>query len=125
MLTTNSKHIEQDFKPEVLGRLDSILDYKELDESIMSSLVEKELAALNERLRPLKSRVVLDDSVIKELSKLGYDPKFGARPLNSVFNKLVTRPLSQKVLEGKPMDEVLYAKLDAGQVSFKGLEVEA
>lgn len=126
MLTTNSKNIEQDFKPEVLGRLDAILSYKELDESIMSSLVEKELAALNERLKPMKTSVELDESVVKELGSRGYDPKFGARPLNSVFNKLITRPLSLKVLEGRPLGETLYAKLDAnGKVVFDGLKLEA
>lgn len=125
MLTTNSKNIESDFKPEVLGRLDAILEYKELDESIMSSLIDKELLALNERLKSLKTKVELDSSVVKELSVRGYDPKFGARPLNSVFNKLVTRPLSQKVLEGKPLGERVCVKLEDGHVVFEGTKVQA
>lgn len=124
MMTTNSKNIEGDFKPEVLGRLDAILDYKELDQSIMGALVEKELRALNERLKALKTKVELDESLVKELSARGYDPKFGARPLNSVFNKLITRPLSQKVLEGKALNETIHAKYADGQVVFEGLEVK-
>jgi ATP-dependent Clp protease ATP-binding subunit ClpB len=39
-LTSNSKNPEMDFKPEVLGRLDAVLNYNALDKSVMSELVE-------------------------------------------------------------------------------------
>ncbi|MCO4793059.1 MAG: AAA family ATPase [Bacteriovoracaceae bacterium] len=100
LLTTNSRDIELDFKPEVLGRLDGILDYKELDPEIMKSLVEKQVIMLNERLSDKKLKIELDDKTIKVLSERGYDPRFGARPLSNVFNKLITRPLSKEVLKG-------------------------
>ena len=40
-MTTNSPNPEQDFKPEVLGRLDAILDYAPLDKGVMTILVQK------------------------------------------------------------------------------------
>jgi ATP-dependent Clp protease ATP-binding subunit ClpB len=98
LMTTNSKNPEVDFKPEVLGRLDGRLHYHSLDNSIMRQLIDKQLTALNERLKSKKVEVKLDLSAYKTLSEQGYDAAFGARPLNAVFNKLVTRPLSKLIL---------------------------
>lgn len=100
ILTTNSRNIETDFKPEVLGRLDAVLTYNELDNTIMESLIDKQIKQLNARLEAKDLTVELDKKVYEELAKRGYDPRYGARPLQSVFSQLVTRPLSKKVLEG-------------------------
>ncbi len=100
LITTNSKDLEQDFKPEVLGRLDAMLTYNALDNSIMSNLIDKQVQMLNERLEGKELSIQLDKKVYEELAKRGYDPRFGARPLQSVFSQIVTRPLSKKVLEG-------------------------
>jgi len=100
LITTNSKNLEADFKPEVLGRLDAILNYNPLDTSIMANLIDKQVQMLNERLESKELSIQLDKKVYEELAKRGYDPRFGARPLQSVFSQIVTRPLSKKVLEG-------------------------
>ena len=101
MITTNSKDLAADFKPEVLGRLDSILTYKPLDQSIMKNLIDRQVMKLNERLESKNLHIVLDDSLYNEVAKRGYDPRFGARPLQSVFGQLITRPLSKKLLAGE------------------------
>ncbi|AUN97496.1 AAA family ATPase [Bacteriovorax stolpii] len=100
LITTNSKDLEHDFKPEVLGRLDAMLTYNALDNSIMANLIDKQVKLLNERLEGKDLHIELDKKVYEELAKRGYDPRFGARPLQSVFSQIVTRPLSKRVLEG-------------------------
>jgi ATP-dependent Clp protease ATP-binding subunit ClpB len=100
LLTTNSKDVEFDFKPEVLGRLDAILDYQELDPSIMQSLIDKQVKLLNERLQSKNLKVKLDEITRKMLALRGYDNRFGARPLANIFNKLITKPLSKELLAG-------------------------
>jgi ATP-dependent Clp protease ATP-binding subunit ClpB len=99
-LTTNSQNIEEDFRPEVLGRLDSILEYKVLNEEIMGELVNRELSQLNERLSEKQVHVELNSDVIQKLCERGYDPRYGARPLKSAFNKLITRPLAHDLILG-------------------------
>lgn len=120
-MTTNSKNLEMDFKPEVLGRMDAILDYHALDSSIMSNLVAKQLKALNERLSSKKIELALDEEVVKVLSERGYDESYGARPLANVFNQLVIRPLSRKLLEGNLGEGKLAAHWDSdtAQVTFQ------
>jgi ATP-dependent Clp protease ATP-binding subunit ClpB len=99
-MTTNSKNLEMDFKPEVLGRMDAILDYQALDKSVMKDLVAKQLKALNERLQSKKIDLDLSEGLITVLSERGYDESYGARPLANVFNQLVIRPLSRNLLQG-------------------------
>ena len=101
LLTTNSTQLERDFKPELLGRLDAILDFNPLDESVMKDLVLKQVTLLKERLKNEDYKVDFKEEVISKLAELGYDPKYGARPLQSVFNRLVIRPLSKLVLGDK------------------------
>ena len=100
LLTTNSKDVESDFKPEVLGRLDAILDYQELDPSVMQSLIDKQIELLNERLKSKNLKIELDEKTREVLALRGYDNRFGARPLASIFNKLITKPLSKELLAG-------------------------
>jgi len=118
--TTNSKNLELDFKPEVLGRIDSILDYNPLDESVMGLLVEKELKQLNDRLVAKNTRLILSDELIRILGERGHDKKYGARPLSSVFNKLIIRPLSKSLLKGNFKEGIIEAswKVDSSQVVF-------
>ncbi len=113
MLTTNSKDIEHDFKPEVLGRLDAVLEYRSLGPDIMRDLIEKQVKNLSARLSDRKIKIELDESVIKELADRGYDPRYGARPLASVFNKLIVRPLAKRLLTEHNERMTLVAAWDA------------
>jgi ATP-dependent Clp protease ATP-binding subunit ClpB len=100
MMTSNSKNPKEEFKPEVLGRIDAVLTYHGLDKRIMRQLVDKQLRFLNERLKSKKVVLKLDKSAYETLEGQGFDFQYGARPLNGVFQRLVTRPLSKKILEG-------------------------
>ncbi len=100
MMTSNSKQPKEDFKPEVLGRIDAVLTYHGLDKRIMRQLVDKQLRFLNDRLKSKKVNLKLDKKAYETLEEQGFDFQYGARPLNSVFQRLVTRPLSKKILQG-------------------------
>lgn len=100
MMTSNSKNPKQDFKPEVMGRIDGVLTFHGLDKRIMKQLIDKQLRLLNERLRSKKVSLKMDKTAYATLEEQGFDFQYGARPLNGVFQRLVTRPLSKKILEG-------------------------
>ena len=117
LITTNSKDLEHDFKPEVLGRLDAVLSYNSLDKSIMKNLIDKQVRLLNERLKSRDLTITLDESVYHELAIRGFDERYGARPLQSVFSGLITRPLSKKLLEGKLPEGNLRASLKEGDLN--------
>jgi ATP-dependent Clp protease ATP-binding subunit ClpB len=99
-LTTNSRHIEEDFKPEVLGRLNAVLTYEALSRSSLRHIIDKQLTLLNQRLSDKKTVIELDDSMYSYLAEHGYSETYGARPLHAIFDKMVVRPLAKQILEG-------------------------
>ena len=100
LLTSNSKVPEKDFKPEVLGRLDAKLEYNSLGSNVMNSLVEKQISLLKKRLESKKVNIEFSADAVDHLAKVGFDEVYGARPLQSVFSRLVIRPLSKYILSG-------------------------
>ncbi len=119
LLTTNSKDIHKDFKPEMLGRLDGILTYSSIDSSIMERLIEKQTSLLNERLKSKGISILLSESTERILTEQGFDPQFGARPLNNVFNRIVNRPLSREILAGNIAEGRYLADWDGSVLSFQ------
>lgn len=117
LMTSNSKSPETEFKPEVLGRIDAILKYRALDNSIMRQLIDKQTRLLNERLKGKKLEIKLDSTAYHTLTEQGYDATYGARPLNAVFNRLVTRPLSRLILEDKLPHGIVTMKWDGKEMT--------
>lgn len=118
ILTSNHPNPEEYFKPEVLGRLDARIKYNILDQNIMGKLVQKELSLLNERLKDKKINLNLDLVLTDKLSKEGYDERYGARPLASLFNRVVTRPLSKQLLKGELTEGDYTLGIKDGEVVF-------
>jgi len=100
LMTSNSKDPSQDFKPELLGRFDAILEFKALDESVMNLLIDEQVTTLNSRLKSKHVHIDITQDLRDYIAKRGYNPEFGARPLKSVFAKIVSRGLSKKILSG-------------------------
>ena len=100
ILTTNAPDVTNAFKPEVLGRLDAVCKYQGLSKELMTKLVDKQVALANERLKSKKVTIELTPELTTKLENVGFDNRYGARPLAAAFKKLVLRPLSQKILAG-------------------------
>lgn len=114
LLTTNSQNIEDDFKPEVLGRLDSILSYRPLDSQVMKRLVLRELGHLNDSLRRKKISVEISARLEELIVAQGFHASYGARPLKAYFQKKVVRPISRKILEGDLLAGVYHLDVSRG-----------
>ncbi|MBF0209238.1 MAG: AAA family ATPase, partial [Oligoflexia bacterium] len=118
-MTSNSQNIEEDFKTEVLGRIDEILHYHGLSPNIIRKLIDKQLSLLNERLKSKQLVVGLDESVYQVLEERGYINEYGARPLQTIFNKIVIRPLSEKIIKGDVMNNQLHLVWQQGNLQIK------
>lgn len=99
--TTSKSAIEKVFSPEFRNRLDAVINFNALDETIMLQVVDK-------FLRELATQLVDQDIVIKvspvarkDLAKRGYDPLFGARPLGRLIQTELSDPLAEKILFGE------------------------
>ncbi len=93
------------FKPEFLNRLDEIIVFNQLSLEDIKRIVDIHLAGLLQRLQEKKIKFVVEGRVKEFLAEKGFDPQYGARPLKRTIQKLLTDPLSLKILKGEVKED--------------------
>ena len=88
------------FRPEFLNRLDETLLFRRLSRDDMVAIVKIQIATLVARVAERAITLTLDDAAVAWLSDKGYDPHFGARPLQRVIQNTVQNPLAEALLNG-------------------------
>ncbi len=92
------------FRPEFLNRIDEVLIFHRLGAEHMKAITRIQLDRLNRLLEPRRIRIEASDAALELLSREGYDPDFGARPLKRAIQRLVQDPLSTMVLAGEVVE---------------------
>src|SRR3954471_17333714 len=93
--------IKRLFTPEFRNRLDAIIAFDGLTQEIVGRVVEKFVMQLEAQLADRNVTIELSSSAKEWLSKKGYDPLFGARPLSRIIQEYVKKPLAEELLFGK------------------------
>ncbi|MFT6766082.1 MAG: ATP-dependent Clp protease ATP-binding subunit ClpA [Burkholderiaceae bacterium] len=96
--------IKRLFTPEFRNRLDSIVSFKSLDENVILRVVDKFLLELETQLAEKKVEVTFTDTVRKHLSKKGFDPLMGARPMQRLIQDMIRKALADELLFGRLVD---------------------
>ena len=99
--TTVMGDVQATFRPEFLNRLDEILLFHRLSQGDMGTIVTIQFARLAGRLTDRGISLRLDDQAADWLAVRGYDPQFGARPLQRVIQNVVQNPLAEALLAGR------------------------
>ena len=95
------KALKGAFRPEFLNRIDEIIMFSPLSVEQMEQIVDLQMKEIQERLNEFGVHVELSAAARKWLAKTGYDPAFGARPLQRALQKYLESPLSIELLGGK------------------------
>jgi ATP-dependent Clp protease ATP-binding subunit ClpC len=114
-----SSHLGQFFRPEFINRLDEIITFQPLDEATLSDILALQMQEVYARLNAQGVLLHLSDDARALILRDGYDPANGARPLRRTIERLITRPLSDKLLREafKPGDRVI-ARAEGGTLVF-------
>ncbi len=96
-----SKALERLFSPEFRNRLDEIVVFEALPESVMGLVVGKFVKELEGQLAERKIAIELDPAAHDLLAERGYDSDFGARPLARVIQRDIVDAMADEVLFGK------------------------
>jgi ATP-dependent Clp protease ATP-binding subunit ClpA len=96
--------INSTFAPEFRNRLDAIVRFNRLAPENITMIVSKFIDELNVRTAPRNVQVVLNDEAVEWLSKKGYDPDMGARPMKRLINNTINEPLAELMLFGSLMN---------------------
>jgi ATP-dependent Clp protease ATP-binding subunit ClpC len=99
------------FTPEFLNRLDEQIYFNSLTQEDIYKIIDIELKELHKRMKELGYSLSIDKAAKKFIADVGYDPKFGARPLKRAIQRYVEDPVSEAIIEGLPADAKLKVKL--------------
>jgi len=93
--------LRQKVRPEFLNRIDEVVIFTPLSQSDITQIVELQLKNVAKTLDKQHITLEATPEAIEYLSKKGYEPEFGARPVKRVVQREVLNELSKEILSGK------------------------
>jgi ATP-dependent Clp protease ATP-binding subunit ClpC len=93
--------LKKAFAPEFINRLDDIIVFNSLEKVDLHQIIDLLLVKLMTRLANLGFAVELTEQAKDFIAEKGYDPQYGARPLNRAIQKYLEDPLAEEILKGE------------------------
>ncbi len=90
--------VRRTFSPEFRNRLDSVIVFNQLEQSVVEKVVDKLIHEVQDQLSSRKIRLVVSPEARHWLAVHGYDPKFGARPLGRLIQREIKDPVADAIL---------------------------
>lgn len=87
------------FRPEFLNRIDDIVFFNMLDESIIKDIARVHLKNFERRLTDRQIKVTISDAAVACIAEHGFVQEFGARPLKRAIHQHIVVPASQYLLQ--------------------------
>jgi ATP-dependent Clp protease ATP-binding subunit ClpC len=94
--------LKKTFSPEFLNRIDDVVVFNSLTKEDIFKIIDISLADLYKRLSGLKFTIELSEEAKNFVAEKGFDPQFGARPLNRAIQKYIEDPLAEYILSNTP-----------------------
>ncbi|MFY9427888.1 MAG: ATP-dependent Clp protease ATP-binding subunit [bacterium] len=111
--------LKRTFRPEFLNRIDEIIVFHQLEEEHLQEIVDLMLKDVKKRLAEKGIGLEVSGEAKKLLTREGYDPTLGARPLRRAIQRLVENPLAEELLAGRiKAGDVVQVDVKEGNLTF-------
>ena len=119
--TSVMSELKRVFNPEFLNRVDDIVVFHSLDKDHLRLILEILLREVEDRLMEKDITLQINKKVKEHLIEVGYDEKFGARPLRRTIQKELMDLLSIEMLKGKFSNgaTIVVGMSKAGKITFR------
>ena len=94
------KELKRELRPEFINRIDEIIVFHKLNDDDLKQIAKIMVKQVQERLEKQKYFVEIEENIIDEVLKQGFDKNFGARPLRRAIQSLIEDRISEEILEG-------------------------
>ncbi len=92
--------LKKHFRPEFLNRLDEIVVFDILSKEAIKEIVSFRVDVVKSRLARKDILLKVTDGALAYLAEKGYDPQYGARPLNRLIQTKILNPVAEKIISG-------------------------
>jgi len=89
------------FNPELLNRIDETIIFRQLTKDHIKEIIDIQISDVAKRLADKGISFKLSPTAKEYLADKGYDPHYGARPLNRAIQKYLEDPLAEEILRGQ------------------------
>jgi ATP-dependent Clp protease ATP-binding subunit ClpB len=86
------------FRPEFLNRIDEIVVFDILSQEAIKQIVTLRIEAVLARLKEKGITVEIADETLSYLATVGYNPHYGARPLNRLIQTKILNPVAERII---------------------------
>ena len=94
--------LKKTFSPEFLNRIDDVVIFNSLEKEDIFKIIEINLKQLFKRMNNLEFDLTMTEGAKLFVAEKGFDPQFGARPLNRAIQKYIEDPLAEFILNENP-----------------------
>lgn len=95
------ERLKQSVRPEFLNRIDEVIMFEPLSRANVREIVKLQLDALMASLADRDMLLTPSEELVDHISRMGYDPQYGARPIKRMIQKELLNELSRWIIEGK------------------------
>ena len=92
--------VVRNFRPEFINRIDDMIVFHSLSRDQINDIARIQVKMLQDRLVDQDIHLILNDDAVSFLATTGYDPVYGARPLNRAIQNRLENPLAKEILSG-------------------------
>ncbi len=111
--------VEKHFRPEFINRIDETVVFHGLSEQHILNIAQIQIDKLKRRLKERDIHFNASEDFLKRLAARGYDPVYGARPLNRAIQHYIENPLAEFLLEGNfKTGDTIQASWEGDQPTF-------
>jgi ATP-dependent Clp protease ATP-binding subunit ClpB len=93
--------VQASYAPEFLNRFDEFIIFNKLSKAALRDIVDIRLRELQGRLDERRITIQTSGQVKDWLCEKGYDPRYGARPLNRLIQQEIGRKLADRIIRGE------------------------
>ncbi|MEM6698467.1 MAG: ATP-dependent Clp protease ATP-binding subunit, partial [Bacteroidota bacterium] len=121
--------LKRTFSPEFLNRIDDVVIFNSLGKEEIFKIIDITLQDLYKRLSGMGYELKLTEKAKDFVAEKGFDPQFGARPLNRAIQKYIEDPLAEFILnenleEGAILEANMNQEGDGLQIQLAAVETE-
>ncbi len=122
---TNTKEklmesLKDNFRPEFLNRLDEIIVFDILSKDSIAQIVKIRIKTVEDRLATKEIGFEIADEALAYLAKEGYNPHYGARPLNRLIQNKILNPVASYIIsKGVKKGDTVFVTVKNNELSIE------
>lgn len=103
IMTSNAQRdqLRAIFRPEFLNRIDDIITFTPLSESDIKRIVVLQVDKIVKMMKADGIELEVTDEALSVITRAGYDPQFGARPVKRAIQDKLLNALSKSIISGE------------------------